>query len=90
MDIAQLKAHATCTATLDRAQAPSLLSSNSFTYTPYSTHLPPLDYINERFPFGLNPGNKSFPITFSLSSPADYQWFCSMPFLTVRDFHWAQ
>jgi hypothetical protein len=48
MDVAQFKARVTCTATLDRDQVPSLLSSNGFTYPPYPTHLPPLDCINER------------------------------------------
>jgi hypothetical protein len=43
MDVAQFKASVTCTGTPDRDQVPSLSSSYSFTYPPYSTHLPPLD-----------------------------------------------
>jgi hypothetical protein len=39
MDVAQFKARVTCTATLDRDQAPS-----GFTYPPYPTRVPPLDY----------------------------------------------
>jgi hypothetical protein len=46
MDIAQFKACVACTATLYRDQVPSLSSSNSFTYFPYPTHLPPLDCIS--------------------------------------------
>jgi hypothetical protein len=48
MDVAQLKACATCTATLDRDQVPSLSRSNGFTYPPYPIHLPSMDCISER------------------------------------------
>jgi hypothetical protein len=37
IDVAQLKACVTCTATLDRDQVPSLSSSNGSTYPPYPT-----------------------------------------------------
>jgi hypothetical protein len=48
VDVAQVKACVTCTATLGRDQVPSLSSSNGFTYPPYPMHLPPLDCISER------------------------------------------
>jgi hypothetical protein len=56
IDVAQFKACVTCTATLDRDQAPSLSSSNGFAYPLYPMHLPPLDCMSERlvaprFPF---------------------------------------
>jgi hypothetical protein len=46
MDVAQFKACVTCTATVDSDKVPSLSSSKSFMYPPYSTHLPQLDYIS--------------------------------------------
>jgi hypothetical protein len=48
IDVAQFKAYVTCTATLDRDQVPSPSSTNSFMYTPYPVHLPPLDCISKR------------------------------------------
>jgi hypothetical protein len=48
MDVAQLKACVTCTATLDRDQVPSLSSSDGFAYPPHPMHLTPLDCISER------------------------------------------
>jgi hypothetical protein len=47
-DIVQVKAYVTCTATPDKDQIHSLLSSNGFAYPPYPTHLlPPFDCISE-------------------------------------------
>jgi hypothetical protein len=51
IDVVQIKACVTCTATLDRDQVSSLSSSNGFTYPPYSTLLPPLDFISVRLVF---------------------------------------
>jgi hypothetical protein len=48
MDVAQIMACVMCRATLDRDQVPSLSSSNSSTYSPCPTHLPPLNRISER------------------------------------------
>jgi hypothetical protein len=57
--VAQFKACAACTATLDRDQVPSLSNSNSFMYSSYPTHLPPLDCISERLVAPRLPLNKS-------------------------------
>jgi hypothetical protein len=48
LDVAHFKACITCMATVDRDQVHSLSSSNGFTYSPYPTHLPPLDCISEK------------------------------------------
>jgi hypothetical protein len=59
MDVAQFKACAVCTATLDRDQVPSVSNSNGFMYPSYPTHLPPLDCISERLVAPRLPLNKS-------------------------------
>jgi hypothetical protein len=49
MDVAQC---VTYTVTLDKDQVPSLSNSNSSTYPPYATHLPPVNCILQTEGFG--------------------------------------
>jgi hypothetical protein len=69
MDVAQFKACVTCTATIDRDQVLSPLSSNGFTYNNFKKiYVQFIDLFQYKSQFNnvfnVNPGNQGSPVTF--------------------------